>query len=1770
MEVDVKGLINKLCQHFARKIDVTQHILDKHEFTTKLEERLKKKAFDALFSHQFGLHRVAGSGDHHVTNELSERNRLLVYAYNLRCNNRVKDAEMIEKLLQDLEEHFGDRDSLKPYLGFLLHLTDSVPRPSSPGLTLGGSDDHYYSIQKALAAKPGTDISGFGFFNREQKDIPTHNSLFGGLVQSWKALRLGVEVKLDLPDIEDRLHYGLTPAKPGTHYGMHSDDEGFGDGSTPSSGGYDITKESQNEVNIFDEALKVKRHEYYTWENLGKIQIPEKKYYLTEAGPDAVDEIYDIINKNTSLVTGLNGPSRRTISPLQLVEDVRNILLGLPSHTFLFDEVSGEFHIEPGSCISGLTPQGVEQLCSQAVQCGTDYCQLCTFSKPVVMDSQYDRGLISQAFADGIRNYLQYYRAQVLLIPADLTVLQLLTHSSPHMTQIRYLAKLCKVDCKKSPGNEPEGSVAGDALPTGIQLLSYLYNESVNSAWSTKNYTLLLSLLTAACRPYIMFLQDWVFHGICRDLYSEFMITLQDQYIGYRDRHYWTHVFIQSKQESGDVVPIFLQQMSDDIFVCGKSINLLQLCAPKHFLFGVDVQIPRVEITFSQEELVAMTTDVEMYVSYMNQVARHKALTREQMKERLERTRQELIDRARDVALERNHRINKQILARRMVEDAKKRRNLQELKENMQKDLRRRLAEKEEKQEEDAAYMESINKQESIQTTIDAKLEEEAKQELIAYYGQLSEEATFRELKATWKVRRARLETARMNFIEKDNSLLREELEKNPYIPGMPMAGSSAVDSSMESVYRLLDSTVSLDSTILQPQQLVTNADTNNMKDDPQSDDHHMSGLPQWASQTYTGTKIVTDEDKVDDVEDNMPKWAKKAVESDDHDPVFVEDSEDYLDKEMSLSKRALPNWAHTNLFASETDETKGKEDSIQKASEFGHASDETEAKEDAIRKASEFGHSSDETKAKEDTIKKASEFGHASDETKAKEETIKKASEFGHASDETKVKEDTVKKASEFGHASDETKVKEDTIKKASEFGHASDETKAKEDTIKKASEFGHASDETTAKEDTIKKASEFGHASDETKAKEDTIKKASEFGHASDETKAKEDTIKKASDFGHASDETKAKEDTIKKASEFGHTSDETKAKVGTIRKASEFGHTSDETKAKEDTIKKASEFGHASDETKAKEDTIKKASEFGHSSDQSTPLSDTERLKKFKELNKHGHHASEETTQTDEKPKVKPKVGHTSDQSQQVDTDANRLQKFKELNKLGHPSMESAAYDIQEHGLFYKPLRQKYQAFPSAQQAKSAQPQQKPHTSDESKYEDPDRVKLRKFRERNIKGHSSDSSVQRLLYEQELAPDSPQKIHKITEEEGESETPDVNMFADGSQQFKYTTDFKLLDDAPMVDLMKNTVEDPIMRGLKAGSTDVKAHEYLTLPVLLTRSITIPLQAQIDLVNKCTVDYFIAELKINDHFTALRQYLLMEDGEFCETLSNQLFEKLGSSPEPSQILNPVFLNNTLKKALGSSLKGDRGLGSNISFIVNYIPTAFQQNEPNVLDCLGLKYQAEWPLNIIITESCMTKYTKIFTFMLSLKRIVWVLKDIFSKLKRDGSVYNAQNAAELRQLQLYRHEMQHFVKVMQGYIANQIIHVTWQEFQTELADNMHNVDDLHHKHADYLNKAVFRCLINKRARPVMKIIEDIFTLILKFRTQLLSASWERHPVDGQPHHQHFEQMTATYKTFKEYSLFLFKVVNKLASRGYQTHLQELLLSLNFNGHYKA
>lgn len=109
------------------------------------------------------------------------------------------------------------------------------------------------------------------------------------------------------------------------------------------------------------------------------------------------------------------------------------------------------------------------------------------------------------------------------------------------------------------------------------------------------------------------FIYDWVYSGVFRDVYGEFMIQVNHDYLGFRgrwwlaaglgsvlsggsggswtqasvcpvprsDKSYWTHGYVLLSKEAEDCVPAFLKHIAHDVYVCGKTINLLKLCCPR-------------------------------------------------------------------------------------------------------------------------------------------------------------------------------------------------------------------------------------------------------------------------------------------------------------------------------------------------------------------------------------------------------------------------------------------------------------------------------------------------------------------------------------------------------------------------------------------------------------------------------------------------------------------------------------------------------------------------------------------------------------------------------------------------------------------------------------------------------------------------------------------------------------------------------------------------------------------------------------------------------------------------------------------------------------------------------------------------------------------------------------------------------------------------------------------------------------------------------------
>ena len=58
----------------------------------------------------------------------------------------------------------------------------------------------------------------------------------------------------------------------------------------------------------------------------------------------------------------------------------------------------------------------------------------------------------------------------------------------------------------------------------------------------------------------------------------------------------------------------------------------------------------------------------------------------------------------------------------------------------------------------------------------------------------------------------------------------------------------------------------------------------------------------------------------------------------------------------------------------------------------------------------------------------------------------------------------------------------------------------------------------------------------------------------------------------------------------------------------------------------------------------------------------------------------------------------------------------------------------------------------------------------------------------------------------------------------------------------------------------------------------------------------------------------------------------------------------------------------------------------------------SFSPDHP--LSLLRLGYRAEWPCNVVLTDSAVASYGEIFAFLLQLRKAVWGLEQVFLHLK--------------------------------------------------------------------------------------------------------------------------------------------------------------------------
>ncbi|XP_070558136.1 gamma-tubulin complex component 6-like [Ptychodera flava] len=1887
----ITDLFTKLCEkHIDADIcqpRIVQRKLNKRDVL----RRLRKRLYNALFEQQKGPHSHTISSTGEDAGILDIRERFYVFAYELRGRRQFDKADRLEELVDSLPQNDHNSAKLDPVLEFLICLSNhDVRKPRNPvghspmilpiktktlkdtfevvpsgplyfgdckaALKPDVSEYLYYPIDlfngagselprsranlsgstKIFDVTPGQDLLGNGLFNvtnltRSSSNDSGHSSLFHGLTHSTVS---SLDAKLDLPELPDHTETHSLGLRLPKHSPTEcsEDDEGFHE-STASSSTLEVTTETED---IWQAALHYIPNRNHTWETIGKTAKPVERPYLTEAGPEVFDELYKVrLREVANVDPKLSSRRLNVVSQQNLIKDALNVMIGVASRTFHYDKNLECFVVEPGTHLSGTSPESLSPVVQQFADMGTQYLTLDVFSRPDTMSSFYMAGLIFQAFAGELQRYLRLYQSAVLSAPRgkDVSVFLLYNLYQKWACQLRYLYELCL--CDKRRGTKPGD--AGDPFPTGIKLLSYIYQEALDCC-HTDNYMVLLSLLRVSCGPYLMFIQDWVFDGVCKDPYREFMIRVNDEYFHFRDKYYWTNGFVLSVEDASESVPMFLRDLAKDLFITGKSINLLKLCYPEHHLCNPEVQIPRLLVTLSLEELKHVRRRTSVYVTVMNQIARLKSMSREEKEIRADLAKQQLLVTAKRTAANALQRIKDEMLREKIAADAKKRRHFKELKEEMEKYLERRATEEQQEKDEDKKRVENLLDREQEEKEKIDELEKQAREELIEYYEQLSAEATLREKRALWHVKRRRLDDARYRFFQQSEADLKVALEEKKRALEKALGiikeegtdspddrrGGSGVDPGSRPSTAILPGLPGI--AVQQQRESKTDAETagNQETEEPRTDSQQ-TGDAGAIDDVTAGVTTDTSSAKSVDVKSQSTelKQGKEAKQD-----IGTADSEASKTPTQSDadSSEAVDGSSQSPVNDDITD-GKASENLIVlediSVIEDGKANENIEDALNLVRQAP----SSNVIEAK--PVREApmnlidlsiTDFlPKEPDASKEKTETSKQSADtslddvliqIGSSLPTHDLSKDDRSENNEDGKPDIDDFMRHPSSSVAGDILYPGKGEFVDDGCKPSANVHGHPSDSSLFPSgghsgyDSVRKPTPnvHGHASNavagdiiySSEGKDEKQARFNIHGHPSDSalggtlysTVGQGDSKLAQNIHGHPSDSRFPLGVAIVDPNDLskprqnihGHASDSVAGAViyskelfpASRSEPNIHGHASDsvlgsilypERRAQIAEYKKTKRLLKHLNKAQGNVDSDEDDDQYGLPG---LPLRSPEKLSK-----QQGDTPTDETV-IDKGPvkfhEVVYSDGHAPGKSTERGADQDDALSpvvFVQEKRLvtGHPSDSS----IQQM-MYPEPSEDTQSLEPKPSREKAAG---RPSLS--TGYGRPRAwgggLKSGKTAIRGLElGHR----IKSLIYPELLEEDSSDEDVPANADAGRK--PYEIWVGDNVEPLR--DNFDILNEMPSFDLLADAGIAPISTELGdyglalAEDDDIKASELYCLPVILKRSITASLSAQISLVNRSILDYYMVDLNTDKHLQALRHFLFLEDGEFGHSLCHQLFERLSQGARPGELLSPLSLNSILAKALQAAVYGEMQFAENLSFALKWMPPIFKRNSIDTLDCLELRYKVDWPVNIVITESSIMKYNKVFSFILQIKRAAWILRDIYFHLKRSALVNHAGSSSQFRQLQLFRHEMQHFVHVLQGYMANQVVHVSWEEFQQHLKENVHNLDDLHRCHAEYLNKAVFRSLLNKKAEVVMNIITNILCLIVKFRTQLVSAKWHYDPRSRQAVHPVFEPMKNSFRAFKDYSGFLYKVLTKLVTRGYQPHLDDFILRLNFNSFY--
>ncbi|KDP28172.1 hypothetical protein JCGZ_13943 [Jatropha curcas] len=221
--------------------------------------------------------------------------------------------------------------------------------------------------------------------------------------------------------------------------------------------------------------------------------------------------------------------------------------------------------------------------------------------------------------------------------------------------------------------------------------------------------------------------------------------------------------------------------------------------------------------------------------------------------------------------------------------------------------------------------------------------------------------------------------------------------------------------------------------------------------------------------------------------------------------------------------------------------------------------------------------------------------------------------------------------------------------------------------------------------------------------------------------------------------------------------------------------------------------------------------------------------------------------------------------------------------------------------------------------------------------------------------------------------------------------------------------------------------------------------------------------------------------------------------------------------------------------------------------------------------DGIALEYAVDWPLQLFFTQEVLSKYLKVFQYLLRLKRTQMELEKSWASLMHQDHTDFAKrrkdrkNSTPHEQRQRFRpmwHIREHMaflIRNLQFYIQVDVIESQWNVLQAHIQDS-HDFTELVGFHQEYLSALISQSFLD--IGSVSRILDSIMKLCLQY-------CWSMENQENNPNTSELDHITEEFNK-KSNSLYTILRSSRLAGSQRAPFLRRFLLRLNFNSFFEA